>query len=141
MKSLEGFAVYRKAIEFLGLASNILDALPRGNATLADQLRRCSLSIPLNIAEGAGKVSLRDRQRYFSIARGSSFEAYAILDACQIVALSDPVLSAKGRALLREIVAMLTVLTGQAHNSKSGKGGQGQAEVQGKGQAKDQGKV
>lgn len=119
MDSLEKFVVYRKAVELLALITQIVDVLPRGNATLLDQLRRSSLSIPLNIAEGAGKMSLRDRQRYFSIARGSAFETYAILDACKVMKLVDSLLLVKGQGLLTEIVAMLTSLTGQAKLFKS----------------------
>jgi hypothetical protein len=43
--------VYRCAIEFLAFAVSILSSLPKGNADLADQLRRASLSITLNIAD------------------------------------------------------------------------------------------
>lgn len=119
MKSLENFVVYRKAVELLGLSSKIIDLLPRGHATLVDQLRRSSLSIPLNIAEGAGKMSLRDRQRFFSIARGSAFETYAILDACKVMDLVELSMLAHGQSLLTEIVAILTSLTGQAYQFKS----------------------
>jgi hypothetical protein len=45
--------VYQRAIEFLTLANRIRGRLPKGNADLADQLRRASQSIPQNIAEGA----------------------------------------------------------------------------------------
>ena len=130
MKSLQGFIVYRKSVELLALITRLLDALPKGNAALADQLRRSSLSIPLNIAEGAGKMSLVDRRRYFSTARGSAFETYAILDACEVMALSEPALLGTGRALLEQIVAMLTVLTGQAPPQKQKKIDHGHAGVQ-----------
>lgn len=49
------------AIEFLALSVELLEAFPRGHATLADQLRRAALSIPLNIAEGVGKNSTDDQ--------------------------------------------------------------------------------
>ena len=48
--------------------------------TTADQLRRASFSIPLNIAEGSGKFSNPDRRKFFIIARASVFECVAILD-------------------------------------------------------------
>ena len=38
--------VYQRAIEFLTVASRIRGRLPKGNADLADQLRRASQSIP-----------------------------------------------------------------------------------------------
>ena len=119
MNSLENFVVYRKAIELLGLTIKIIDLLPRGHATLVDQLRRSALSISLNIAEGAGKMSLRDRQRFFSIARGSAFETYAIFDACKVMDLVELSMLAHGQSLLTEIVAILTSLTGQAYQFKS----------------------
>ena len=47
---------------------------------ICDQLGRASFSIPLNIAEGSGKFTKRDRRNYFTIARASAFECIAILD-------------------------------------------------------------
>jgi len=44
--------VYQVAVRFLPLAATIADSLPPGYAALADQLRRASISIPLNIAGG-----------------------------------------------------------------------------------------
>jgi four helix bundle protein len=45
-----------------------------------DQLGRASFSIPLNIAEGSGKFSKKDRKNYFTTARASLFECIAVLD-------------------------------------------------------------
>ena len=42
--------VYQFAVRFLPLAARVSDGLPQRHAGLADQLRRASLSIPLNIA-------------------------------------------------------------------------------------------
>jgi len=52
----EGLDVYRCSIEFLALAWRLAEALPRGQSALGDQLRRAALSVPLNIAEGAGRI-------------------------------------------------------------------------------------
>ena len=51
MLAYEKLDVYRCATQFLALAAQIYGALPKGNAALADQLRRAALSIPLNINE------------------------------------------------------------------------------------------
>ena len=47
---------------------------------LRNQLKRASISIVLNIAEGSGKFSRADRKNYFVTARASVFECVAILD-------------------------------------------------------------
>ena len=76
----EKFKGYQHAIRFVALVSPMLEQFPRGNALLVDQLKRASISIPLNIAEGSGKTSEREKLRFYSIARGSTMECAAILD-------------------------------------------------------------
>jgi four helix bundle protein len=46
---------------------------------LGNQFERASLSVVLNISEGAGKVG-KDRKRFFMIAMGSLREVQACLD-------------------------------------------------------------
>jgi hypothetical protein len=42
--------VYHLALDFLALASEIIEGLPRGRSHLSDQLTMASLSIVLNLA-------------------------------------------------------------------------------------------
>ena len=53
----ERLDVYQAAVDFVVVANGIVEQLPRGRAYLADQLQRAAVSIPLNIAEGAGYSS------------------------------------------------------------------------------------
>ena len=43
------------------------------------RMRRAGLSIPNNIAEGAGRNTLRDRANFYTIAKGSVYESVNIL--------------------------------------------------------------
>ena len=102
--------VYRKALNFLPIASSVADAMPPRYASLADQVRRAALSILLNIAEGSGKTSEPDKRRFYAIARGSAMECGAILDACESLNVCTGTASTEGQALLTGIVQMLTKL-------------------------------
>jgi four helix bundle protein len=108
MLAHEKLDVYRCPIEFLALSSRIAESIPRGNSVLLEQLKRAALSIPLNIAEGAGKQSTQERKRYYGIARGSAMECGAVLDACGVLGLADKEVLGAGKALLVRIVSMLT---------------------------------
>src|SRR2546428_8622877 len=75
----EKLDVYREAIAFCGWVGEFLTAVSAKTAA-KDQLDRASTSIPLNIAEGNGKFSAKDRSRFFEVARGSALECAACLD-------------------------------------------------------------
>ena len=81
MLSFQKLDVYQRAIDFLALTADIAADVPRGNAALLDQLRRAATSIPLNIAEVAGRTGEADAARTYAIARGSAMECAAALDA------------------------------------------------------------
>lgn len=61
----EKLDVYRLALDFLLEADGVLERLPKGRGHIVDQLNRASISIVLNIAEGAGKYSGPDKRRYY----------------------------------------------------------------------------
>ncbi|MDO9265229.1 MAG: four helix bundle protein [Desulfosalsimonadaceae bacterium] len=64
----EKLNVYQTSIKFIVWLQKIMEGVPKKYAVY-DQLDRASTSIALNIAEGNGKYSRRDRCRYFDIAR------------------------------------------------------------------------
>ena len=100
---------YQLALEFQALAVTLLPR--RGYAALRSQLERASISIPLNIAEGAGRVSREEKAHFFSIARGSASECAAILDILLSRGLATPSRERHARGLLLRIVQMLSRLT------------------------------
>jgi four helix bundle protein len=106
----ERLDVYDLALQCLVLANGIIEGLPRGRSHLADQVTRASLSIVLNLAEGAGKHSKLDKRRYYLTARGSATESAALLDVCLRLELLDEAGHKTAKAMLVRIVAMLIKL-------------------------------
>ena len=79
----EKLDVCKVAIDFVALADDIVESLPRGRGYLADQLHRAATSIPLNIAEGAGEYSSKDKARSYRMALRSATECAALIDVCR----------------------------------------------------------
>ena len=103
MLSFQRLDVYRCAVQFLALSSRLAANLPRGNAGLADQLRRAALSVPLNIAEAAGRVTDRDGARHYAISRGSAMECAAIIDALHVLGLASDMERAEALEILERM--------------------------------------
>ncbi|UKN01100.1 four helix bundle protein [Paracrocinitomix mangrovi] len=71
--------VYKKAKLFHQSAKEIA-ASKRLESYEKDQLKRASFSIVLNLAEGSGRYTKRDRRNFFVITRSSVFECVAAID-------------------------------------------------------------
>ena len=106
--SHEKLRVYQKSLHFVIWATDILDQLPP-IGSVKNQLERASTSIPLNIAEGNGKTSKRDRARFLQTAHRSAVECAACLDIIAIKTKRDSTASdiSEGKAQLETIVNML----------------------------------
>lgn len=104
----ERLDVYHLALEFQGLATTL--APRRGQAALRDQLDRASVSIALNIAEGAGRFSPADKARFYGIARGSAMECAAVIDVLHSRGVISAAAHRRSRTILLRIVQMLTRL-------------------------------
>jgi four helix bundle protein len=106
----EKLDVYHLALDFVVFANGVIEALPRGRSRLADQFMRASMSIVLNLAEGAGKHSKPDKRRYYVTARGSATESAALLDICLRLKLVSDAAHKAGKEMLVRVVSMLIKL-------------------------------
>jgi four helix bundle protein len=103
--SLHRFDAYRLALDFRRV---VVKWLPLKRAELSDQLDRASISIALNIAEGAGRTSPRERIRHYTIARGSAVECLACLDLLELETNAPSI--ATGREILGRVQMVLSGL-------------------------------
>ena len=79
MFDFQNLEVYKKAKVFHIRCKKLINTHKLESYT-NNQLGRASLSVALNIAEGAGKFSKPDRRNFFITARASIYECVAILD-------------------------------------------------------------
>jgi four helix bundle protein len=119
----EKLEVYKEAIAFIAWLSPILDGTLR-IGEVKDQLDRASTSISLNIAEGNGKYTPKDRCRFFDIAHGSALECAAGLDVLVAKAKLTPDQIRPGKERLQKIVRMLIGLIKRNSNREYEKGTQ-----------------
>jgi four helix bundle protein len=107
MMNFQKLDVYRCAVQLLATAIKLETDMPRGMGKLKDQLRRAALSIPLNIAEGCGRDG-QDSLQHFRIARGSTMEVAAVIDALSLLNVGTPETRAQALDLSERTIAMLT---------------------------------
>ena len=94
----EKLNVYRASLKFITWTTELLSRV---------QSKAASTSVPLNIAEGNGKFSIKDRCRFLDFARGSALECAACLDVLVAKRLTDTAAVISAKEQLFEIVSML----------------------------------
>ena len=77
-KKLDVYKISSLLVTEIYKLTNILPSSEKFN--MVQQLRRASLSIKLNLAEGCSRKSELERKRFFEISRGSAIEIDAILE-------------------------------------------------------------
>ena len=87
---------------------HLTDSLPDSEKFhITSQIHRCATSVPANIAEGHGRGSSKDFQRYLFISRGSAYELETFLLLIERLYKRD---LQKEKDILDEIQKMLSGL-------------------------------
>lgn len=120
--------VWRRSHQFVLSIYRLTDKFPRHEAFgLTSQIRRASVSIPTNLAEGCGRWGDGDMGRFVQIAMGSASEVdYLVLLASDLgyVPSADYIELASE---LNEIRRMLTGFYKQIRSAGQRKGGESAA--------------
>lgn len=75
MHKIEDLKIWQKSIELSKLVYKLIEQLPSDERYgLTNQIKRSVISIPSNIAEGAGRNSNKEFKHFLSIANGSAYE-------------------------------------------------------------------
>lgn len=103
--------VWEKSIELVAEIYAITDDFPSEEKFgLTSQLRRASVSIASNIAEGASRKSEKERKRFYEIARSSLVEVDTQMEiSITLKYLNQNDIEKVGR-FSNEIFAMLTAM-------------------------------
>jgi len=84
MKDIIELDVFRLAHSLVLRVYQVTESFPKAEIFgLTSQLRRASISIPANLAEGAKRVSKKEFRYFVSIARGSCGEMEYLIELCK----------------------------------------------------------
>jgi four helix bundle protein len=108
----EKLDAWQQAIDFCDKIISIADGLPqRYQFSLGEQLRRASISIPTNIAEGSGRDNPKECRYFYTVAKGSVYEVVSLLVICR---KRDLLADAEYQALYPEADRLAALIHGLA---------------------------
>ncbi|MBI4040096.1 four helix bundle protein [Candidatus Daviesbacteria bacterium] len=103
--------VWNKSVEFVTFVYEITSGFPKEERFgLVDQIRRASVSITLNIAEGSGAGSDLEFKRFLKMAQRSAFEVIAALEVAINLKMADQASLEEAINKVDELSAMMTGL-------------------------------
>jgi four helix bundle protein len=101
---------YRVAFELFRGVEELAGRIPRGHADLKDQLRRAAAATVRNLAEGANRISPRDKAARFAVALGEVGETDCALEMVEALGLGTTSRVMRLRELTSRVAAMLSGL-------------------------------
>ena len=86
MANYKDLKVWQKAMDLVVDVYSIISDFPQiERFALSDQIRRCSVSIPSNIAEGAARNHTKEFVQFLSVSLGSLYELQTQLEIAKRV--------------------------------------------------------
>lgn len=106
----ENLDVYKKSLSFSIEVCKLASKFHFQYNRIKGQFIGASISIPLNIAEGNGRQSVKDRANFYKIARSSGFECIPLIEICLSLDLINEETANSFRDQILEISKMLSGL-------------------------------
>ena len=110
-QSFRDLMVWQRAMQLTIAIYRLTGEFPREEQYgLTSQLRRSTVSIPSNIAEGQGRLSVGEFKQFLGIARGSNFEVQTQLEIARTLKFGNPASINEAEGLSHEVGKMLYAL-------------------------------
>jgi len=110
--SFRDLKVWQKSVELTVLVYRFTNAFPKEETFgLTSQMRRASISIASNIAEGSARGTPRDFRQFVKLARGSNCELQTQLVIVRELRMGDSALCDELEGRTHEIGRMLSSLS------------------------------
>jgi four helix bundle protein len=112
MHNYKELKVWSKAVELATSVYTLCSKFPiEERYGLKSQMQRCAVSIPSNIAEGAGRDSNKSFKYFLSIANGSSYELETQLLISKNIGFIEEESEKAIQSQLTEIMKMIYMLS------------------------------
>ena len=90
MRNFRNWLVWQESKIFVSNIYQLTASFPQEEKFgLTNQMRRAAVSIPANIAEGAGRNTEKELRQFLNIAMGSAFEVETMLEIAADLAYID----------------------------------------------------
>ena len=104
----EKLIVYQKSLDFIDKIFEIYKTFPTDyKISIGSNLIRAALSVANNLAEGNGKLSKKEKNRYFGISLDSTRECISVFNVLKRQSLLDDKKYTELRGDGKEITSML----------------------------------
>jgi four helix bundle protein len=119
-RAFRDLLVWQRAIQLTVVIYRMTQGFPREEVYgLSSQIRRAAVSVPSNIAEGQGRLTVGEFKHFLGIARGSNHELQTQLEIARLLEFGDSVLIGEAESLSQEVGKMIYALLESLHVSTS----------------------
>ncbi|MGD0520390.1 MAG: four helix bundle protein [Terracidiphilus sp.] len=110
-QSFRDLQVWQRSIQLAVAIYRLTKDFPREELYgLTSQIRRSAVSVPSNIAEGQGRLSIGEFRQFLGVARGSNFELQTQLVIARALEIGNPKLIDETESLSHEVGKMIHAL-------------------------------
>ena len=120
VQSFRDLQVWQRSMQLTVVIYRLTQNFPREEVYgLSSQIRRSAVSVPSNIAEGQGRLSVGEFKQFVGIARGSNHELQTQLEIARSLGFGDSALLNQAESLSQEVRKMIYALLDSHHGSTS----------------------